>query len=318
MTLIICIVVCLSQTSFSQVGAAEVGEVYIGGFPISIELLSDGPIVKSVTDDCFVDGRLKSGDVIKSVNGIKVGSRSDIVRLYNEDDINIPISLTVMRNNASVEIKTVPERDVCSGKLRLGFQTKDGISGLGTVTCYTADGKMYALGHPISDSDSTSDFVCRSGSVYKCDICGYQKPTTGKAGRLIGKCSENTPYATVTENSAFGLKGNVAVAETGEKYATLPRSEVKPGKASILTTIGGEPSFFDIEIVKAVRQNGASEKGLVIRVTDENLLRMTGGILQGMSGSPIIQDGRIAGALTHVLTNNPVRGYGVYIDWILK
>ncbi len=316
--LIVCIAICLTHTSVFGADAVSVSEVYIGGFPVSIELLSDGPIVRSVSDDCITSGELKAGDVIKSVNGIKVGSRSDIVRLYNSDDITVPIRLTVLRDNVLTEVETVPDRDICSGKPKLGFQTKDGISGLGTVTCYTKSGSFYALGHPISDADCTSKFTCRAGSVYKCDICGYQKPTTGKAGRLIGRCSESSPYAAITENSDFGLRGNLSDAAVGEVYATMPRSEVKPGKAQIFTTIGTESAFYDIEIVKAVKQGEAKEKGMIIRVTDENLLRATGGILQGMSGSPILQNGCIAGALTHVLTNNPTRGYGVYIDWILS
>ena len=109
-----------------------------------------------------------------------------MVRLYNSDDITVPIRLTVLRDNVLTEVETVPDRDICSGKPKLGFQTKDGISGLGTVTCYTKSGSFYALGHPISDADCTSKFTCRAGSVYKCDICGelYEKFNTLKLPKI--------------------------------------------------------------------------------------------------------------------------------------
>lgn len=306
----------------SVIGSADAAgstEVYLGGYPVSIELYSDGPIVRTVTDNYAVSGEIRVGDVIKEVNGVHVGGRADLNAVIADTSVTVPLTITLLRNNSFAQVSLVPERDVCSDKLKLGFQTKDGISGLGTVTCSTKDNRFYALGHPISDSDSSSRFSCRAGSIYKCEVSGIQRPAQGRAGRLIGKCLDTrNAMGSVAENTDFGLRGEITGDAEGQLCETLPHSEVRPGKAQIVTTIRSVPQFYDIEIVKAGKQSSPSEKGMVIKVTDETLLKNTGGILQGMSGSPIIQNGKLAGAVTHVFTNDPTRGYGTYIDWILS
>ena len=308
---------CMVAVAPTTVFASKVpDEVYLGGYPVSIEMLSDGPIVRSVTENYAVNGEIKAGDVIKSINGHAVSSRSDITRIMN-DGVTVPLSISVMRADNAVTVELMPEKDVCSDKLKLGFQCKDGLTGLGTVTCATADGRFYALGHPISDSDSTSRFVCRAGYTYWCEVSGIQRPAGGKPGRIIGRSVGRKVWGEIEENSDYGLRGRIANTDGMTKIKTMPRGEVKPGKAQIVTTIRSEPVFYDIEIVKASYQPSPSEKGMVIKVTDETLLKNTGGILQGMSGSPILQNGQLAGALTHVFTNDATRGYGVYTDWLI-
>ena len=313
--------VIVQPSDIGSVGAAGSTEVYLGGYPVSIELYSDGPIVRSVSDNYAVAGEIKVGDVIKEVNGVHIGGRADLNAVIMDENVTVPLTVKLLRNNSFAQVSLVPERDECSEKLKLGFQTKDGISGLGTVTCSTKNNRFYALGHPISDSDSSSRFVCRAGSIYKCEVSGIQRPSQGRAGRLIGKCLDTrNAVGSVTENTDFGLTGEVLTsgAASGQLCETLPHSEVKPGKAQIVTTIRSVPQFFDIEIIKAGKQSSPTEKGMVIRITDETLLKNTGGILQGMSGSPILQNGKLAGAVTHVFTNDPTRGYGTYIDWVLS
>lgn len=320
--LIVAAIFCavLAQPSAADyVSAAGHTEVYLGGYPISIELYSDGPIVRTVTDNFAISGEIRVGDVIKEINGVPVSGRADINSLLLGENVTVPLTVKLLRNNSYAQVSLVPERDVCSDKLKLGFQTKDGISGLGTMTCTTKDKRFHALGHPISDSDSSSRFVCRSGSIFRCEISGLQRPSQGRAGRLIGKTPDfRNSLGTVEANTDFGLKGTLAADGEGQLCEIMPRSEVRPGKAQIMTTIRRNPQFYDIEIVKAGKQASPSEKGMVIRVTDETLLKNTGGILQGMSGSPILQNGKLVGAVTHVFTNDSTRGYGSYIEWILS
>ena len=141
-------------------------------------------------------------------------------------------------------------------------------------------------------------------------------PKKNVPGKLIGKSSgEATGY--ISANARFGLSGRMLSEKKGTYYETANRTVIRPGKATLVTTINNEPEFFDIEIVKTSLQCTPSEKGMVIRIVDEKLISATKGILQGMSGSPILQNGRLVGALTHVFTNDSIYGYGVYIDWIL-
>lgn len=314
-----CCAAALQPQELFLANASGAREVYLGGYPVSIELYSEGPIVRAVTENYAVGGEIRVGDVIKEINGISVGNRSELYEVVSDKTVAIPMTVTLLRNDNITHVSFIPDRDECSDKLKLGFQTKDGISGLGTVTCVTGDGVFHALGHPISDSDSTSRFTCRTGSIYKCEVSGIQRPAQGKAGRLIGKCVDNrNAMGSVSVNTDFGLKGGLFDTVSGQRCETVPSSLVKPGKAQVLTTIRSEPCFYDIEIVKASRQNSPSEKGMIIKITDETLLKNTGGILQGMSGSPILQNGKLVGAVTHVFTNDPTRGYGTYIDWILS
>ena len=309
-------VVCAFNVTPQQAYALTVGEVYLGGYPICLEMQSDGPIVSAVNENYCTVGDVKKWDVIKKINGVPVQSRLDVMEIISQKELTIPLVITVLRNNTMTTVQLMPEKDVCSNKPKLGFSMKDGVSGLGTMTCMTESCCFYALGHPISDGDSSSEFVCRSGNVYPCDVCGYEKPSYSKPGRIIGR-SSGSAIGEISENSRFGLKGTSTEVLYGEKVSLLPRTQVKPGKANILTTVGAEMESFEIEIVKACSQSVPTEKGMVIRVTDEDLLRRTGGILQGMSGSPIVQNGKLAGAVTHVFTNDPTQGYGVYIEWIL-
>lgn len=311
------LIVAAVPTANAYSSAATVAEIYIGGFPIAIEMLSDGPIVNSVTENYALSGEIKQGDVIKSINDVNVRSRSDIKAILADKSLKTPLKLTVLRHNAYTDIELMPEKDICSDKLKLGFDVKEGVSGVGTMTCVTSDGKFYALGHSISDGESTSRFVCRSGQIYKCEISGIERPENGKTGKLIGRGVDcGNPIGEIFENSSCGLRGTY-YAPKGRTVSPAPREDIKPGRAQIVTTVHGEPQYYDIEIVKTSRQTSSAEKGMVIHVIDEELIKYTGGILQGMSGSPILQNGRLAGAVTHVFTNDPTRGYGVYADWIL-
>lgn len=315
--LIVLYLVCVIGITPQQAFAQDIPlKVYLGGYPICMEMYSDGPIVTEVNESLAGKEGVKVGDVIKSINDYVVESRSDVYSYLQNEAVSYPLNMTVLRNDRLQKINIVPPRDVCSGKAVLGFSMKDGLSGIGTMTCYTDDGIFYALGHSVRDVDSTSAFDCRDGKIYDCVLCGNCLPKKNVPGKLIGKSSgEATGY--ISANARFGLSGRMLSEKKGTYYETANRTVIRPGKATLVTTINNEPEFFDIEIIKTSLQCTPSEKGMVIRIVDEKLISATKGILQGMSGSPILQNGRLVGALTHVFTNDSIYGYGVYIDWIL-
>ncbi len=297
---------------------AEENEVYIGGFPVIIEMYGEGLIVTSVTSDYIVEGTLAKGDMIKEMNGKAVRCVSDVTSLLNGGGLRVPVELSVCRGNSETVTKIMPELDLCTEKYMLGVTFKEQISGLGTVTCIKKDGNYCALGHSITDPETGASSEKAGGYIYKSEIIGVQRATANKAGRLIGKCIDcRKPIGTISGNGTFGLTGEYYGGGSGDLYSVADRNSVKPGKAQIYADVDGERKFYDIEIVKASKQSDAAEKGLVIKVTDKDLLRATGGIVQGMSGSPIIQNGELAGAVTHVFTNDCTRGYGVYAEWFL-
>ena len=193
------------------------------------------------------------------------------------------------------------------------------VSGIGTVTFIRENGSFGALGHPIADAYGYSDIYTK-GTVYDCIIYGYNRAEKDEPGELLGRITSNTPIGTFDTNTVSGITGQFFnVPTSASKIAVGSKDEVKPGKAYIATTIDGtKPETYEIEIVKAENQNEEKEKSMVIRVTDKKLLETTGGILQGMSGSPIIQNGKLIGAVTHVLTADSTLGYGIYIDWMMN
>lgn len=289
--------------------------VHIGGYPVSIELYSEGPVVASVEAECRGADGLRAGDVVVEVNGISVSCASDISMILCAG-VGTSANFSVCRDgearvrNIAVSINSNEGDDI-------GATFKEGVSGLGTVTFERNDGTYCALGHAITDSDTGEDIAAAYGYIYDSEIIGAKLPSGENAGRLIGRRAGGNPIGNVISNDTFGLTGEMYYPKKYESYSIAGHDEVKPGKASICSTVSKERAFYDIEIIKVSKHSAPSEKGMVIKITDENLLKKTGGILQGMSGSPIIQDGKIVGAVTHVFTCDPTRGYGVFAEWLL-
>ena len=289
--------------------------VHIGGYPVSIELYSEGPVVASVEAACRSADGLRAGDVVVEVNGISVSCVSDITMILCAG-AGTSANFSVCRDgearvrNIAVSVSSNEDDD-------FGATFKEGVSGLGTVTFERNDGTYRALGHAITDGDTGEDIAAAYGYIYDSEIIGAKLPSGENAGRLIGRRTGGNPVGNVISNDTFGLTGEMFYPKKYEHYSVAMHDEVKPGKASICSTISKERAFYDIEIIKVSKHSAPSEKGMVIKITDENLLKKTGGILQGMSGSPIIQDGKIVGAVTHVFTCDPTRGYGVFAEWLL-
>ena len=182
---------------------------------------------------------------------------------------------------------------------------------------YMDGNKFYALGHAIKDMNG-EDIVANGGNIYNANIVGFVRGQKGKAGELNGSFSTlGNSFGNITANNIYGLYGDLNNKSSGEKIILGSKNDVQPGTAYIYTTIDGiVPQKYEIQIIKANNQNSPSEKSMVLRITDKRLLETTGGIVQGMSGSPIIQNGKLIGAVTHVFVSDPTKGYGIYVDWM--
>ena len=201
---------------------------------------------------------------------------------------------------------------------------KEDAVGIGTLTFINATTKRFgSLGHSINDSETNECIKVSGGNIYKGRILGVKKGRSGEAGELKGTFSREDVVGSVDKNCEFGVYGFVNDVETFTASKTSidvgGRLSAKPGKAKILSCLNGQDiEEFDIEIIKTNFQSSCNEKSMVLRVVDEDLISKTGGIVQGMSGSPIIQDGKLIGAVTHVFVNDATKGFGIYIDWMLE
>lgn len=294
--------------------------VKIGGRPIGISVNAGGLIVlgqsEVVTEDGVVDpagiSGLQVGDVITSVNGESVSSIFQLKKLLENTDG--AVKLTVKRADETFETYITPAMDSLTAQKRLGLLLKEDVGGVGTLTFVTTDGKFGALGHFIADGDSGLSAELNSGYIYNTSIDGVIKGERGQAGGLVADVNRlSKPVGEITRNTRIGIYGDYTADYDGALYKVAQSGEAKIGPAKVFTTVEGtEPKFYDIDIVKVISQSDAGEKGMVIAVRDRELLEKTGGIVQGMSGSPIVQDGALIGAVTHVFVQDPTRGYAVH------
>ena len=316
----ICLAFAVTFTSGEDVAFAQDDFVYLGGYPIGISATAGGLIVVELTDVQTADGAVRplenlgigKGDLIKEINGIELTGIYQLKKFINRLDGDIV--LTVKHKNGSVcNISVVPA--VCqTGEKKLGVILKEDVSGIGTMTFVTLNGRYGALGHHIVDGQSGLCDELNGGKVYNTSISDVIKGQNGKAGGLVASLNKlSTPIGEVNRNSNIGIYGCYYGAPQGALIEVAEAGEATMGKAQIYTTIAGEnPDFYDVEIVKVIDQNAPKEKGLVVLVKDKRLIEATGGIVQGMSGSPIIQNGKLIGAVTHVFVDDPTRGYGVH------
>ena len=301
-------------------------KVYAGGTPIGIYLETDGVLVidtgtitgKDGRECCPAENIVRSGDYIQEVNGEKVSTKEELIACIgknNGDDL----VLEVDRKGEQVRLSVTPVLDQ-EGKYRAGIWVRNDTQGIGTLTYLEEDGSFGALGHGISDVDTGELLDVKGGTLYDADVVSVVKGKQGSPGELSGVIhySEGYKIGEIEKNEKNGIFGKVsslpALVRDTKMYEVAHKQEVQTGKASILCSVDGACKEYEIEI-KEIRVNGKDvNKGMVIEVTDPELLEKTGGIVQGMSGSPIIQNGRIAGAVTHVFVNNPAKGYGIFLE----
>ena len=301
-------------------------DVFVGGKQIGLAIESEGSIVISDKIVDLENGKtihnkyFEEGDVIQEINGKTVSSIDDIEKILqdNEDD---QIEVKLFRGNKEVVEKISILKD-SSQKYKLGVWVRDGLSGIGTLTFVRKDNSFAALGHPVSYGANENILPIKSGSVYDCSIVDIEKGSKNCPGELKGVFLEKNRRGEMSINSkvgVFGVLDNIDGMVDGNKTALLGgRLSVKPGKAKVISHVSGLQEEYDIEIIKVNKQKELGDKSFVFRVKDKRLIELTGGIVQGMSGSPIMQDGKIIGAVTHVFISDATMGYGVYSDWMLE
>ncbi|MGB9839974.1 SpoIVB peptidase [Thermovenabulum sp.] len=306
-------------------------EVVPGGHSIGVKLKPNGVIVvgtgpisdeKGKTYIPAKEAGIEMGDTILKANGIYVYTAEDLSTIINNDDDKI-ITLTIKRNGAifDVNVKAMKNR---AGIYQLGLWVRDITAGVGTLTFYHPATRIYAaLGHIISDSDTGKIIEIGNGEIIRAKITSILPAKKNIPGEKRGVfVKEEEVIGNILENNNFGIFGQIYEPLENPYYGQIPvapSSYVHPGKAEILTVVEGERiERYEVEILRVYRQEAPSPKSMVIKITDPRLLSRTGGIVQGMSGSPIIQDGFLVGAITHVFVNDPTKGYGVFAEWMLK
>lgn len=299
-------------------------QVYLGGYPLGFTISCSGVVVVAISNETA--NELKEGDVIKKVEDIKISSAEQILTIINSETFKgQKVKLLVSRKNKEFETTIKPIYDSVQNLYKLGLWIRDNAAGVGTLTYVRADNKRFgALGHPVCDIDTGAYLPVSSGNIFKCNIVGLKKGVKGNPGELKGLFLRNgSVLGSLDKNNDFGVYGkfsnDIIDIDESELVEVASRNEVKSGKAKIRCTIDGTtPKDYEIEIVKTYFQSEEETKSMFIRVTDKELLSKTGGIIQGMSGSPIIQNGKLVGAVTHVFVSDPTKGYGVYADWMIK
>ncbi|MBP3855803.1 MAG: SpoIVB peptidase [Ruminiclostridium sp.] len=296
------------------------------GTPFGIKMLTDGVVV---TDFGAVNGRLsqqspaeaagiRKGDIIKSVNGISITDSISVSEAVQEDPV---CTINVLRGSEELTFTANALESASDGQYKLGMWTKDSVAGIGIMTYYDPDSGVFAgLGHGVSDTASGVRMPLLSGEITAVTVTDVIRGSAGSPGELCGAFISSVEIGTLTLNSDFGVFGHCETSPIlSEPVEIAHRDEVTAGKAVIRTTTGGMmPEEYEIEIVSIDRSSTSPVRNMTVRITDETLLSRTGGIVQGMSGSPIIQNGRLVGAVTHVLVNDSCMGYAVFAENMLS
>lgn len=313
-----------------EIKVIEKEKLIPGGIPIGIYVKTDGLLVLGTGRVTGGDGLnyepslniVKTGDYIETVNGAKVEETTDFKKMV-ESSGGEEITLGIRRNGERTKVKITPVKG-SEEAYKLGIWVRQDTQGIGTLTYYTEDGSFGALGHGITDADTGELIQIKDGSIYEANIINIVKGKQGQPGELVGYINRSniSMLGTLEKNTACGIFGNhasIKKEETGKEPVEIAlKQEVRVGKASILCQMEGELKEYEIEIEKLRYNLENANKGMVIRITDKELLEKTNGIVQGMSGSPILQNGKLIGAVTHVLVQNSAKGYGIFIENMLQ
>ena len=309
-------------------------KVIPGGQSIGVKLHTLGVLVVGHHQVSTENGKISPGelagiqvgDIITEINGEKIGKMADVAPYVQEaGKANQPLKLMVTRENGKFSTELMPQKEKGEEIFKLGLYIRDSAAGIGTMTFYHPQSKKYgALGHVISDMDTKKPIIVDDGQIVRSTVTSIEKGSNGNPGEKLARFSpDKTVIGNIKRNSPYGIFGELnREIKNGIMDEPLPIAlshQVKEGPAQILTVVeDDEVKLFDIEIVSTIPQKFPATKGMVIKVIDPELLNKTGGIVQGMSGSPIIQDGKVVGAVTHVFVNDPTSGYGVHIEWMLS
>ena len=295
-----------------------------GGAAVGVAMNTRGVLVVGMGEGAGMQAGLRAGDLLLSVDGMPLNSANELTQAVAAAE-GQPLSLLLDRDGRERTVSVRPRYDESAQSWRLGLWVRDSTAGVGTLTYYDpANGAYGALGHAITDTDTGSVLPVRDGELMQAEIVDVRRGKRGTPGELRGSfLREQKRLGTVEKNTIFGIFGRMESPWGNPLYpnglAVGDRAAVHTGPATILSTVSGsEIREYSVEITQVQRQNAPAPKSMVLRVTDQRLLDASGGIVQGMSGSPILQDGHIIGAVTHVFVSDPTQGYGVFIDWMLN
>ncbi len=301
--------------------------VSVSGKPFGIKMFCDGAMVVGFSDILTSSGYknpakvagIKAGDIIISMDNKSTKNNDDVENIIAKTN-GKAISVTYLRNGQQHTATITPVKDVNSSTYRTGMWVRDSGAGIGTMTFYdTTTGYFSGLGHGIKDVDTHQELRLLSGEIVPVKITGIVKSKNGSAGQLKGNFTTTVASGKILHNGSTGVYGKAYFMEYDNIMPVATPSQIHTGKAYIITTISGnQPQQYEVDIEKINLTTSDPNKNMVIRVTDSQLLALTGGIVAGFSGSPIVQDGRLVGAITHVFVNQVDRGYGIFASNMLN
>ena len=324
--LLLCVLVLVGLSlPLSAEASGGQRELYLGGTLFGASMLTDGvPIVSvdSVETEVGVkapayEAGLKVRDIIKEINGVKVTTSAQVTSFITESEGNA-LSVTFLRGEKTKNVRLIPVKGK-DGVFRAGIWIRDSAAGIGTVTYIEPETLEFGgLGHGVCDGDASALLPLLRGSVSEVELKGIVKGKCGVPGEIKG-AFKGGKLGALIKNTRTGVYGIFASLPegVGERIAVADKSEVREGEANVRCSVSGHPEYYKVKLSK-INRDSDSGKNFVVEIVDERLLSITGGIVQGMSGSPIIQNGKLIGAVTHVLINEPTKGYGIFIENMLN
>lgn len=312
-----------------KVHTVEKQEVLVSGSHVGIYMETKGVLVidsGEITDREGIrrtpaEHIIQSGDYICEIDGKVLTGKRQLMQLVRENQ-GEPMELQVIRHQETIKLEMTPV-ETEDGSYKLGIWVRDNIQGIGTLTYVEPNGTFGALGHGISDADTGERLEISDGDLYRADILSICKGTAGTPGELRGVINyrEENRIGTICGNSQYGIRGQMEPGKYTESMKKIPtglKQEIQTGKAEIRCDIGDGIREYQCEILEIDSNAKDTNKCFVLRITDDDLLSRTGGIVQGMSGSPVLQNGKLIGAITHVFVNDPTKGYGIFIENMME
>lgn len=312
-----------------KVHTVEKQEVLVSGSPVGIYMETKGVLVidsGEITDREGIrrtpaEHIIQSGDYICEIDGKVLTGKRQLMQLVRENQ-GEPMELQVIRHQETIKLEMTPV-ETEDGSYKLGIWVRDNIQGIGTLTYVEPNGTFGALGHGISDADTGERLEISDGDLYRADILSIRKGTAGTPGELRGVINyrEENRIGTICGNSQYGIRGQLEPGKYSESMKKIPtglKQEIQTGKAEIRCDIGDGIREYQCEILEIDSNARDTNKCFVLRITDDDLLSRTGGIVQGMSGSPVLQNGKLIGAITHVFVNDPTKGYGIFVENMME
>ncbi|SHH08628.1 SpoIVB peptidase [Tepidibacter thalassicus] len=323
-TLSIIMTTFISLNLFTQAYNKEKLYLVPLGNIVGIKLDTNGVLVIGIDENYLKQKNrgIKIGDIIVKVENIEVNKARDIEKILNsinKDTVNITLKRNGLYLNKNVKLY----KDEKNEKYKIGVWVRDKVAGIGTLTYYNQKTREFsALGHGITDIDTGELIEVKNGNLYKPKTIRIKKGMSGMPGEVIGEFEEDNIIGMFDRNTSFGIKGkinNIFDLSLGKPMEVAHYYEVKKGNAYLLfPDENNNIKKYKVKIRKIFHQKSPESKSMIVEITDRELLEYTGGIIQGMSGAPIIQNGKLVGAITHVFVNDPKKGYAIFIDWMLN